>query len=235
MSNLLKIIHDSDLHYGKRAKNGPRMIKENNPDEIIRLHPDIIIVTGDLTENGYSEDKKFCWWGGKDQLGSFHRNYVKPIDEEAMLLCLCVGNHDRGERRVCYTPVRDYVKKRHKSIMYSLKEKGVLFICCGEYPKNIKRLREMLEEDTPTFIFFHFNIIAGEPYSDWWGEDEKEKFYDAINGYNIKAILCGHHHNSSRKMWNGIPIIKSGNEFAMITYDIDSDEIKKVKFYSSLI
>ena len=48
------IVHDSDLHYGEYGSNIPRAIKENNPAAFIELNPDMVIVTGDLTDNEIS-------------------------------------------------------------------------------------------------------------------------------------------------------------------------------------
>ena len=230
---MFSIIHDSDLHFGRNGNLKARDDKESNRQVIIDndSDSDFVIVTGDLTENGYDGKQLLCYnYGGfSKQLQMLKEDYVNPLESEGISVKLCIGNHDRGRPPYLYQPVFNYVKERHGEIEYSFDHKGFRFICCGKYPKRLEWLEEQLQENVPTIIFFHYNL-EGE-WSDFWKEDEKAFFSDVINGYNIVAILVGHHHISDITNWKDYTVISSaGKGYTQIILDPSDGTIYKVIF-----
>jgi len=230
---MLVFAHDSDLHYGKN-KLRPRKDKERHPARIISTKAQFVIVTGDLTENGYSGKKIGCfrYGGDKDQISPCIENYVKPIEEAGKEVYLCAGNHDRGRRILkisIYPAVKRLIRKRHGGSQYTFRKGDLKFICCHECPRNIKWLKKQLEDtDQPTIIFFHFNLEG--PFSDWWSQKQKDAFYRAIQDCNIVGILVGHHHVSRVSEWKGIKVISSSDKFSCIVYDPIREKIVNVVY-----
>lgn len=227
---MITFVHDSDLHYTPR---GLRPEKKSNPQKIIELDPEFVIVTGDLTENGYDGKSIGCfqYGGDEDQLSPLNREYVKGLEIQGISVYLCAGNHDRGRKWIPYKPVQKYVKERHGGLKYSFERCGIKFICCGEYPKDLKWLKKELVNDQPMFIYFHFNLVG--KYSDWWSNKEKEKFYQVIKYYsNLQAIMVGHRHSSQiHTEWKGITVIRSaGRGFTLINFDTNDNKIDSVRF-----
>jgi len=229
---MLVFIHDSDLHYGKRGAK-PRENKEDHPSTIAASKAQFVIVTGDLTDNGYDGASCGCInYGGKsDQITPLLENYVHPLEEAGKEVYLCVGNHDRGKKTLGifrHSPIKHIIRKRHNSVKYTFRKGDLLFICCGECPSDIPWLKRKLKNlDQPTIIFFHFNLEG--PYSDWWSKKQKDAFYNAIKDYNILAILVGHHHITKVTTWRGIRVIASSNRYSVITYNPFSGLIESIK------
>jgi len=224
-------ILDSDVHYGKARDNGPRVWKKRNPDNIV-LEEDIdfVVVTGDLTENGYNGKKflGFHYGGFSDQLKAFRDRYVRPIGEANIPLKLCIGNHDRGRPPYLYQPVFCYVKKRYGGIKYTFDHKGFRFICCGMYPKDTKWLRKRLSKEKHNIIYFHYNVSGA--YSDWWSKKAKKRFVKTVKGYPIAAVLVGHDHVSRQYEWEGLNIVMAAGEgYARVTCD-SSDGSAEAQF-----
>lgn len=225
-----KFVLDSDMHYGIREGILPREIKENNPEKIANMTDiDFAIVAGDLTDNGYDGKGLCCYkWGGStNQLSELKHNYVNVIEGAGIPVKLCVGNHDRGKPPYWYQPVFDYVAKHNSGIRYTFTYENFLFICCGKYPNRIKWLKKQLVPEVPTIIFFHYNLQGN--WSDWWSENQKEDFYQAIKDYNIKGILVGHHHISKISYWEGIRVISAAGPYVAVV-ECDEDDIVDITF-----
>jgi len=230
---MLTFIHDSDLHYGKNDL-GPRTIKESHPESIVSSEAQFVIVTGDLTDNGYDGARigPIRYGGDVDQITPLLENYVKPIEKSGKEVYLCAGNHDRGKTTLWifhHPAVKYLIRKRHGGFKYTFRKGDLKFICCGECPKDIMWLKKQLrDQDQPTIIFFHFNLKG--PYSDWWTQKQKDAFYNAIKDYKIVAILVGHHHITKVTEWKGIKVIYSASRYSEITYDPSTGQIVEVKF-----
>ena len=224
--------HDSDLHYGK-TRLDPRRLKDSHPKKIIESDAEFVILTGDLTDNGYNDAHIGCihYGGHGKQLSTFMRRYVKPLEEADREVFMCAGNHDRGKRLWkinIYPAVHHLIKKKYGGLNYTFERKGLYFVCCHEYPKNINWLKKQLKDiRQPTIIFFHFNLEG--PHSDWWNNKAKDAFYDAIKDYKVVALLFGHHHISKVGEWRGIKTISSSNAYSLITYDQYTEDIVGVK------
>jgi predicted MPP superfamily phosphohydrolase len=225
---------DSDLHF----TNQIRSYKKNHVEKIINLcqnqNINALICPGDLTNNGW-DGANMCGWyyGGKqDQLTPLKEQYVKPL-EYYLPVYLCAGNHDYYvPRPYIVHPVLKYIREKHGAQRYSFDINDLHFICLDRYPdkESMKFLKRDLSEhqNKNIIIFFHYNF-TGE-MSDWWSNKTKDKFYDAIQGYNIVALLVGHHHISIYTQWRGYKVIMgAAGAFAKCTY---KDGDLKVEFIS---
>ena len=231
---MFTFIHDSDLHYGKVKDLDPRKGKEKHPASIVASEAAFVIVTGDLTNNGYDGAKIGCFHYGGDnnQVKALMDDYVDPIEKAGKDVYLCPGNHDRGKKTFFFfrhRPMYKRIRKRHGETKYTFHRGGLKFICCGKYPKDLKWLAKQLEDiKEPTILFFHFNLIG--PYSDWWSDEEKDAFYELVKDYTIIAILVGHHHITKITDWNGITVLSSANKYSRILYDPITQNIIDIKF-----
>ena len=235
---MLEIIHDSDLHYGWSGLE-PREIKKSHPGRIVKSSASIVIVTGDLTDDGRNGAKinlgltKFRYGGRRNQLKSLMTNYVTPIEESGKKVYLCSGNHDKGKQILKVfrnQPVRRAIRQRHGANTYAVEHEGLRFLIMGKYPKELIWLSNQLREhsDSPHIIAFHYNLQG--KYSDWWPDAVKDRFYKIIKDYRIVAILVGHTHISDVSVWQGIQVITSSNKFSRIYYDTVNQKITDVSF-----
>lgn len=247
------IIVSSDLHFGEDPRNSViRRVKLNHLDQILRIkdthNVKMVISAGDLTSHGTAgESGCLCWkpYGG-DELTELREQWVDPIERTGIKLLMCPGNHDTYTGTLKH-PVLKYLCRRrnapfhpflktYRSGRYTYEYNGVLFISLGMYPgpSNVKFLKSVLSEnsDTPVIIFYHYNTISTEKYSDWWKESEKDAFYEAIAGYNnIIAIINGHIHTSSVKKWRGFTMINGGGA-NMVRIEMDGDKFVKAVLHS---
>lgn len=233
---MLVFAHDSDIHF---EASESRKKKHLHPELLINTSASLVILTGDLTENGYDGKRlnfglfKFRYGGDEDQLTPFKEQYLEPVEAEGKEVFLCPGNHDRGRGYWDwrpYQPVRRCIKKRHSSCTYGFERQGLRFLVMDEYPRKLKWLKRQLKRypDDPFVIAFHFNLEG--PWSDWWSNKAKLKFYNVIKDYNILALLVGHHHVSQVSEWKGIRVIASANNFALIYYNTEDQIIQNVSF-----
>lgn len=228
-SQEITLILLSDLHF---QHNHIREDKSNNYNTILELSKenkiDAIIVPGDLTNTAGTGAYidfgcyKFYYSSKDDQLTPL-KEYIDKLEEIAPTY-IGLGNHDFytyifGK---LYMPIVRYVKQRHGNTRYSWDLKGYHFICLSEYPdkKGREFLREDLKKNTDkdTIIYFHYNIHG--PWSDWWSDSDKEKFYNIIKDYKIRAIFVGHWHESYKFKWKNIDIINgAGSTVSLIKID----------------
>jgi Icc-related predicted phosphoesterase len=204
---------DSDLHFEERGLNDlPRPEKDNNVSIIQSLNPDLVIVAGDLTNNG-SDGSKICCLpisGHQCQLQAYEEKYVKPLEQFTSVYA-SMGNHDNWTYfPYVYKAIQVYIIKKYGGINYHFTHKGVQFICLGIYP-DADALRFFLknaDSTIPLVLFFHYNLQG--PWSDWWTNEEKEAFNTTIAGYNVKLIVTGHIHECSNYTWEGYNVITCG-------------------------
>jgi 3',5'-cyclic AMP phosphodiesterase CpdA len=242
------IIVASDLHFGKQS------IRETKQDQITdilfyknMLNIEMVITAGDLTDDG-TDGIGFCGLRKKttDQLSPLIKQWVEPLEKAGIINLLTLGNHDTytGHPYI-YKPVFRYIQKRHdatyyplvsmyKSGYYKYEKHGIVFLSLGIYPKYISWIKENLVTDKPMILFYHYNTITSEQYSDWWSLKEKDEFYELIKEYtNILCIINGHIHSSSYdKIWNGFKMINGGGN-KMIRLNMKDDSLEYASFFSS--
>lgn len=236
----------SDLHYEEKKDGsvGMRDPKRFNLKKIKELQKtknlEIVVSAGDMTNYGRN-GTSFCGLDKKnnvDEYGEFIREFVNPLENMGLQLLLCPGNHDTYVKwPYINKPVLKYIKKKYKSTYqhidfyksncYKREIHGISFISMGIYPKNLSWLRKNLpiDKSRPIIIFFHYNIIDSEPYSNWWSVVEKIKFYDVIKDFNIKAIFHGHIHATYAKEWRGIPVYNGSSPYGPMLIEFENDMI----------
>jgi hypothetical protein len=179
--------------------------------------------------------------GNEDQLSGLKEKWVKPLENAGLAVLLGLGNHDEVHYFPYYPkPVFRYIADRHNATYdllntynsgcYTYYRNGILFLSLGIYPKNISYLRQNLplNRNVPIIIFYHYNSIEDEPYSDWWKTSEKIAFKESIASYNVLAIINGHCHQTYIKEWLGYKMLNgSGGELLLLEMnDIKLTNIK---------
>jgi Icc-related predicted phosphoesterase len=204
----------------------------------------MVISAGDLTEYG-TDGKSFlcCRKHKEDELTPMIKKWVEPIENAGIEVLLTIGNHDTYTGHpYFYKPVFQYIKKKHNATYYPwiwMKYSGcytytrnnILFISLGVYPKYLKFLRKHLPKDKnyPIIIFYHYNTVDKEAYSDWWNDKEKEQFYQVIKDYNILAIINGHIHATYEKKWKNFTMLNAGGS-KLIRMNMENDKFIDVNF-----
>lgn len=224
---MLKLIVDSDLHFGQghiRAdkSNHAALIPKIVRDEGV----DAVICAGDLTERGWDGKNLLCWhYGGTDNQVAPLKQFIAEIEADVPVY-ICEGNHDQ------YVPwpyfhkgVKNLVKERHGGRIYSwgLKKDNIKyhFVCLGVYPDEGARafLRRELESHPGDYIviYFHYNVDGA--YSDWWSVGDKTAFVQILEPHRarISAIIVGHLHANYHKVWNGYNIISGAGSNVLMT------------------
>lgn len=159
-----------------------------------------VLFTGDTTDNGtleeFAEFESVYGLTGKEGLLRF------PVFE-------AIGNHDVNSE----SPVKAKVAQRHGAINYAWDWEEVRFLCLDMYPDaatlgwlagELKRAGQR----RPLVLFFHYSLEGH--YSDFWGQDEKDAFGRAIEGYNVLAIFHGHEHWMGHYVWRGRQVFRPG-------------------------
>ena len=245
------IILSSDLHFGLHKSVSDidiRKDKKYQVEQIINMKDEhnvqIVISAGDLTEHG-TDGKSFlcCRKHKNDELTPMIKNWVEPIEKSGIYVLLTIGNHDTytGHPYI-YKPVFQYIKKKHNATCYPMfwmnysgcytySHNNILFISLGIYPKHLKFLRKHLPKDKnyPIIIFYHYNTVDKEAYSDWWNDKEKEQFYQVIKDYNILAIINGHIHSTYEKKWKDFTMLNAGGS-KLIRMNMENDKFIDVNF-----
>lgn len=160
--------------------------------------PEMVVVAGDLTEDGLEDEWKRFRDLFDDRLT--HRLYES------------IGNHD--EHSGYY--VRDQVTARHGDIRYSLDYGDLRIICLGDgTDQNANRwLRRQLAEhglDRPVILYLHYPMVGPYSSGNWFGRGpHRTQLLDALRGFNIIAIFHGHYHASGYYPWYGYDVFNMG-------------------------
>jgi hypothetical protein len=159
-----------------------------------------VLFTGDTTDNGtldeFAEFEKVYGLTGKEGLLRY------PVFE-------AIGNHDVNAD----SPIKARAAERHGAINYALDWEDVRFLCLDMYPDatTLRWLQAQLKKagrTRPLVLFFHYSLEGN--YSDFWEQQEKDAFAQAIEGYNVLAIFHGHEHWMGHYLWRGKPVFRPG-------------------------
>ncbi len=228
---MINFLVDSDLHFKDNVIRKAKYDHVQNITDLCQKQTiSALICPGDLTNNGWDGSKFLFWkYGGKeDQLTPLKEQYVNPLSK-LLQVYLCGGNHDYYVPwPYIVHPVLDYIKEKHGSQRYSFDIDVIHFICLDRCPDKagIKFLKEDLKKnsDKIIIIFFHYNLTG--KWSDYWSEKDKEKFYNIIKYYNVKALIVGHSHISRTSQWKGYLVISAGSkQIALCRYDKEKNEL----------
>ncbi len=234
-------IVDGDPQVGLETENNLPIVRKckQNMGERLKQHEstngikmDFVICSGDLTEHGFDAKRILFYQNGEhNELEVFKRDYYRNIQKCGIDVYCCAGNHDTYVKwPYVWKPVFKFLQEQYGATyglfkdfntmgLYRFLHQGVVFLCMGIYPKDIEWLKDNLPQnkESPVIIFYHYNTIKSEPYSDWWSDKEKDIFYSTIKNHNVLLIINGHLHGSKEDVWNGIKILRgSGDKVGLV-------------------
>lgn len=180
------------------------VLYEKAVEEVNRLKPDFVVITGDFVHNSASSE----------QIAEFKR-ITAMIDSEIPVF-YTPGNHDVGQIPD-EESLRSY-KNNYGNDRFSFRHKSSVFI--GFNTSLIKgRLAESEQEQFDWLVseirgsqglqhiilFCHypfFNKTVDEPtaYSNI-DFDYRKKYLDLFNDNNVEAVFSGHYHNNGLSMY----------------------------------
>lgn len=200
-----KILHMSDLHFGEYKFQ--EELKDNLLEQVIEENPDMIIISGDVTSQGYVEEyvqaKEFI-----NELKSTAETYVVP------------GNHD-----ACNVGIRQFKRLigKRKFICKDVRNRIVIIGLDSSEPDihdgqigidQREWLVEKLEdisEDMRIIVTFHHHILP-IPLTG----RERNILLDAgdilkiLMDYKVDLVLNGHKHVAHAWMLENLVTINSG-------------------------
>ena len=227
-----RVIQLSDLHIGLRSHPEGEAHTRQAIAIVNQLKPDLVIVSGDLSEN-YPEARK----------GAF--DLLKELQVPFRVI---PGNHD----------VHDDDMSAHRAMWgadyYSFEAGGFRFIglnsqLMGNYDKfdapqpvlnhgkAAQQSEEMFEwlaslpvSDKPTFVFQHIPITTEGAPDDkpYWGVHDpyRKKEIEQLKRLHVKEMFAGHWHNPHTKKVEGITV----HIAPAVNYGIRTDQIGIVQY-----
>lgn len=200
----------SDLHYTEYKEVDPLLvpgiavapeIADTIASEVIDRHPDVLIMTGDNTNGGYSRDVS----------GLIPK--LQKIRDNGISIVLTTGNHDfdlmdaEGFEK-SYFGLIDPADRDPASLSYTAVVKGVVFLAMddnavtpggqGEFsPETMQWIRDMLAKyrEHPVIFLSHHNVLYG------FGEEDSTSHLiqnpelpDLLRGSGVKLAMTGHMH-----------------------------------------
>lgn len=201
--------------------------------------PRAILMQGDLINDGAVSDKYPNQW--KDYVADFGVNGEGrckfPVFEG-------VGNHDVNLNMFVFNQVkeRNVVRKKiglidyvsDNGYHYSWDWDGVHFVNVNLFPGNgwegeadaygrahhpqfaldflIRDLKENVgDSGRPVVIMQHFRVVD----ENWWTYRAADRFHQAIQDYNVAAILVGHQGGGVNNIWRGYHWISSNGNLVV--------------------
>jgi len=195
----MTIIHLSDLHFGM-----PEYVKElgtNVLRKMKEIKPDIIIITGDITNSGYLEDYEEA------------KEFIDSLESKRKLVV--PGNHDA--RNAGYLLFEEFFKTRYPVMKIgNLKIVGVDSsqpdLDDGHIGRSIYDfVRKELEGFPVKIVVLHHHLI---PVPETGRERnipmDAGDFLKLISQLKVNLVLCGHKHVPWFWKLNGILMINAG-------------------------
>lgn len=65
----------------------------------------------------------------------------------------------------------------------------------------------------PVVIMAHYGLVGFSADPDWWTDQQRTAFYDAVKSYNIIGYIHGHDHDSAHGTWKTFDTYKVGSPF----------------------
>ena len=226
----MKAMVISDLHYTEYKEVDPMIVPgiavaEEFTDaimaEVIDRHPDVLIMTGDNTNSGYS----------KDVAGLTAK--LQKVRDAGVQIVLTMGNHDMDlmgaeEFEEAYFGLLDPVDRDPASLSYTAIIKDVVFLAMddnavnpggqGEFSSETMRwLAEMLSKYSSRRIIFlsHHNVMYG--YGDRSSASnliQNPELPDLLREGGVKLAMTGHMHFPYVTEEDGLWEILSGMPFS---------------------
>lgn len=213
----------TDIHLGF-DRDDPAEFNRKRLDQVLRQlnngpnRPDLLIVTGDLTEHGAPASYR--------QLADAFSICSFPVH-------MGLGNHDI---RSNFTAQFPEVPVADGFVQYALEASGVRVLMLDTLEEGrhggafcdtrAKWLRSTLAQDrnTPTIIAMHHPPV--EIGIAWMNTDPKEQwvsnFTRAIeDAPNVKGIICGHVHRSIAVPWQGTSVAICSSTAPQVALDLN--------------
>lgn len=213
----------TDIHLGF-DRDDPAEFNRKRLDQVLRQlnngpnRPDLLIVTGDLTEHGAPASYR--------QLADAFSICSFPVH-------MGLGNHDI---RSNFTAQFPEVPVADGFVQYALEASGVRVLMLDTLEEGrhggafcdtrAKWLRSTLVQDrnTPTIIAMHHPPV--EIGIAWMNTDPKEQwvsnFTRAIeDAPNVKGIICGHVHRSIAVPWQGTSVAICSSTAPQVALDLN--------------
>lgn len=218
-----KLIHLSDLHFGTEVANSPMILLQ----DIYQLAPDIIVVSGDLTQRATTRQFQLA------------QNFLKEL---ANYPILCVpGNHDIALYRFIERFFYPYFKynrwiKSEFGMEYVDEQLAILginsvtpFKPMGGYitQKQLTDVQTYFQSHSQKtkIVVMHHNLISSERHKII---NDAEKILQIFAQNNIHCVLSGHIHHAYVELLkrnfaqNNLYIITAGTPVSSRTLEPNS-------------
>jgi 3',5'-cyclic AMP phosphodiesterase CpdA len=197
----------TDLHLGFDADgpdepNARRLAATLEAILAQRPRPDLLLVTGDLTERGAPAS---------------YRRLKQMLAQTPIPACLTVGNHDD---RAAFRAVFPDVPHMDDYVQYVADHGGVRLVVLdtleeGRHGGGFCAARagwlaaRLAESDRPTLLVLHHPPI--ETGVAWMTTDPREpwvrRLAEAVAGHpQVRGLVCGHIHRPIATVWRGLPL-----------------------------
>lgn len=200
-----KILHMSDLHFGEYKFQ--EELKDNLLEQVTQENPDMIIISGDITSQGYVEEyvlaKEFI-----DELKSTTDTYVVPGNHDACNVGIRQFKRLIGKRRFLHNDLRNRIVIIGLDSSEPDIHDGQIGIDQREW--LVKKLNDV-SEDMRIIVTFHHHILP-IPLTG----RERNILLDAgdilkiLMDYKVDLVLNGHKHVPHAWMLENLVTINSG-------------------------
>lgn len=222
----------TDFHVGRKIETTVGLIDlydrlitaVNHINNLINV-PDLVVVTGDISNHGKEED---------------YLRTKKALDTLKMPYLIIPGNHDHRQRVRETFSDHTYLQTNSEFINYSVERYPLRLIAldtlnpghhhgllCNE---RLYWLEKTLNEqpDRPTLIFMHHPPASVQyPYMDAMNCKNGDKMKSIIEtNRQIKAICCGHLHRDATVNWANTLLFITGS--SAFSYDLFMNEVSDI-------
>lgn len=193
------IVHISDLHFGPRFNSETF---ERAREEINSLEPDIIVATGDITEEGLIKEFEMA------------REGIDKFDCENIVICS--GNHDY--RNTGYLLLKEFFPLKQ---VHELGDARMVILKTarpdkdeGEvgYRQSLWMQKQLKSRRKLNIVVMHHHLV---PVPDTGLERhtviDAGDVLAALRQTSVNTVLCGHKHRPWRWNFEGFNIVHAGS------------------------
>jgi len=194
--------HDTENTYLPLTARMPELT-ETITQQVIDIHPDVLIMTGDNTNNGKSEEVL--------QL----KNYLQRIKDAGIQIVMTTGNHDMyGDQsfyRDSFFPLFEITAQDKETMSYVSVVNDVCIIAMddssttqgkgGYFPKSTmkwleKQLKQANQEQQKILFLSHYSILTGLGTDNWDNyRIQNQELLPLLKKSHVRLALTGHQHS----------------------------------------